>query len=270
MSKGKTALVLVSDSGFSNTLRSITGEVAWLVQNASSRDLLIGDVDFTHSLFAPFADPRFSNFASIHTWDGFEITYPESESTRVLARFDNGSPLLIETRVGEGTLFVWASSWAPQASQWSLSSKFIPFLHRLALFSSGGPSLPSNTSFTSANIAAYQSLISPTIPRTPGLYRVPSSAGESRWIAFHLPPEESRTQALLQDDWDRLGLPEFDEATRSAQIASITAALQRETDNQTEQRQQIWKWLLWLLLALLATESLVAILVNRRRELAAS
>src|SRR5262249_30678651 len=94
-------------------------------------------------LFAPFADPRFSDFTMIHFWKYRRIdpaTLPES---RIVAKFDNGDPAILDIPFGKGRVFVFASGWQPSDSQLALSTKFVPLLCS-ALELAGGMSAPAN------------------------------------------------------------------------------------------------------------------------------
>lgn len=253
--KGKNALVLANSIEMADTLKNLTGSQQWKIDDRSqSGSLLVGEVDFDHTLFAPFASPRFSNFANINTWQAPEVAAPPS--AKVLARFDDESPLLVEVKVGQGTLYVWAGGWAPEASQWVLSSKFIPFLHRFILQASGGPALPSNIPLTSDNIELYKNLLQGRTVDSVGTYEVSDSPG--RWIAFQATIEESKTNPIVPDLWDQLALPEFEDSVAQEQVERIRNSIEKESAVRIEQRQHIWQWLLWLVLALLAVESLLA------------
>ncbi|MBD5779437.1 BatA domain-containing protein [Pelagicoccus sp. NFK12] len=260
---GKTAIVLAHGTGFSDTIRQLSGSDSWLMENRSSdTPLLIGEVDFSHTLFAPFASPRFSNFTSINTWQTPKLSAPGS--AKVLARYDDQSPLLVEEKRGDGSLYIWSGSWAPPASQWVLSSKFIPFLHRFVLSASGGPPLPSNAALTSSEIERYQPMFPDQLIQTPGIYRFPRT--ENRWLAIHIDPLESKTNPISLDQWEQLGLPEFEESVAQAQLARIRSQSEQESARTIEERQHIWQWLLWAVLALLALESAVAMRSHQRKE----
>ncbi len=112
-------------------------------ENAETRDVngkyqLLGEIDFTHPLFTPFASPRYNDFTKIHFWKHQPVTLKTSANTRVVARFDNGDPALLERRLGEGRLFVLTSGWQPDDSQLALSSKFVPLVGALLDLACGG------------------------------------------------------------------------------------------------------------------------------------
>jgi hypothetical protein len=102
---------------------------------------MLGQIDFAHPLFAPFADPRFSDFTRIHFWKYRSVSTNGLAGARVLARFDNSAPALLEVPVGKGRAFVLASGWQPEDSQFALSTKFVPFIYSL-MEESGAPPAP--------------------------------------------------------------------------------------------------------------------------------
>lgn len=259
---GANAFLLASSDQFTQTLRSLSGVNGWSLAVPENKDLLVGEVDFSHSLFSPFSDSRFSNFANIRTWSPIKIAYPSSVDVNQLASYDDESPLLLEVPIGQGKLFIWSSSWAPSASQWVLSSKFIPFLHQFTLLATGGQTLPSNTVLSTSTHSRYATLLQTDSPHESGLQKI----SENRWLAFQVSPEESQTSPISLDTWDRLGMPMLDETQRQRQIERLEQNQIRESETIIEQRQQVWKWLLWLVLALLAIESAVAISRNKTQE----
>ena len=93
-----------------------------------ARYALLGDIDFTHPVFATLASPRYNDFTRIHFWRHIKFTIADSDRVRLLARFDNGDPALWEHSSGLGRVFVLASGWRPRDSQLALSSKFVPLL----------------------------------------------------------------------------------------------------------------------------------------------
>lgn len=100
--------------------------------------LLLGEIDFTHPLFATFASPRYNDFTKIHFWKHHSVKLTASATTRVVARFDNGDPALIERSTGRGRVLALLSGWQPETSQLALSSKFVPLIGALLDLACGG------------------------------------------------------------------------------------------------------------------------------------
>ena len=95
---------------------------------------MLGQIDFSSPLFATFADARFSDFSSIRFKHYRKLTLDETQAdaVRVLARFDSGSPAVLEyTHPSGGRIVVLATGWHPDDSQWALSTRFPPMIQRL-------------------------------------------------------------------------------------------------------------------------------------------
>ncbi|MFM9966324.1 MAG: BatA domain-containing protein [Planctomycetaceae bacterium] len=126
---------------FIEDVEVVTRATVETVEGRESRGekyLLLGDIDFTHPLFAPFASPRYNDFTKIHFWKHRPVTLKTAATTRILARFDNGDPMLLERSVGQGRVIALTSGWHPEDSQLALSSKFVPLIGALLDLACGG------------------------------------------------------------------------------------------------------------------------------------
>ena len=103
----------------------------------------------------------------------------------------------------------------------------------------------------------------------PGLYELTEN-DETREVALLVPAVESNTQALALDTWEQLGVPlsadDRNEQTRAAESSTLPA----QSAAALESRQQMWRWLLWVAVALLAIESAASFIVSKRRGAAAT
>jgi hypothetical protein len=248
---------------------------------------MLAEIDFQHPLFAPFADPRFSDFTKIRFHRFRRVDASAIPGSRVLARFDSGDPALIEASVGPGRLLVLASGWHPADSQLALSSKFVPLLSGI-LESTGTVVTPPMQHFAGQPVPLSQlglagagpvTIKSPsgketTLPAEstsfdgadePGVYSATAGA-VSRSFAVNPDPAESRTTPLSPDELERLGLPVSrpESATKPG-----AAAAELATASETEGRQRFWRWFLAAALLLLFVETLIAGLTSRRAYAAA-
>ena len=105
-------------------------------RNSSDRSsyAMLGEVDFSHTLFVPFDSPRFNDFTSIRFWNHRTIELSDesvdTKSIAVLARFDDQTPAIWQHKPATGgTVIVLASGWHPADSQLALSTKFVPILN---------------------------------------------------------------------------------------------------------------------------------------------
>jgi hypothetical protein len=274
MERGGFVLVLLRNQDMVSTAAALAGEKGWIAGSTERNDALLGEIDFQHPLFAPFADPRFSNFTQIRFWKPIPIEMPEDTQAITVARFDDTSPAVVEVPVGEGRLIVWGDGWSTASGQWVLSSKFVPWLQGLVERSIGGPTRPSlaDTSdivhLTGGRTAQWRDakaeagMFSDEAPTAPGLYQL--RQGEStRWVALHVPPSESKNEQLELDTWEQLGVPLHVETDLKPGITETTkTAIGPST--MLESEQQFWRWLLIAGIVVLAIESLAAARVGRR------
>ncbi|MEO6002348.1 MAG: BatA domain-containing protein [Opitutus sp.] len=274
---GAFALVLLSSDEMVRVASELAQEPGWTATAPDRADALLGQVDFKHPLFAAFADPLFSDFTRIHFWQPRSIALPAGSKATVAARFEDGSPAVIETVVGQGRLVVWGGDWSPAASQWVLSSKFVPWLQSLAERAAGGSARPAiaeigDTRRLLANgvPAQWRRLSTPiaaslesTSPEEPGIYEL-TQGNDRRTVSVLVPRAESEAKTISLDTWEQLGVPvRLTAEQREASTArdSLPAAAPAVLENQ----QQLWRWLLWVAVALLALESLAAFAIARSR-----
>ncbi|TDJ72636.1 MAG: VWA domain-containing protein [Planctomycetota bacterium] len=242
---------------------------------------LLGEIDFAHPLFAPFSDPRFSDFTKIRFWRHRVLELPPTgrpeSAPRVLARFDDGAPFLVERMVGPGRILVVTSGWGADDSDFALSSKFAPLV--LGMLRLGaGPDLAAATFHVGDRVplppagpAGTRTVRRPdgttvTIPpdasaftatESPGHYAL-EDAGRSTPFTIRIDPRESRVEPLDADRLARLGVP------IATPRASDPEATRQEQSAELEQRQQLWRFLIVLALGVLMVETVWAGRLARR------
>ena len=280
---GLTALVALSSAEMSGTLSALAGAGSIPLEDAAPRSYaMFGEIDFRHPLFAPFADPRFSDFTKIRFQRYRKLDPALLPGARVPARFDSGDPAVLETDVGRGRLVVLTAGWVPPESQLAVSSKFPPLLASLLEWS-GASAVPAS-SFAVGDPIPRLALGAPdgaavtvrapdgTTHRVepgaagferadaPGLYQATVGA-DTRLIPVNLDPGESRTAALGADDFEKLGVP-VAQAVERARQAAARAALPPAAE--AESRQKLWRWCLAAALGVLLLETLLAGRAARR------
>ncbi len=276
---GKTAVLVLTSAQSGVTIASLSGTADVEVSEASGDYALLGEVDFTHPIFAPFADPRFSDFSRIHFWKHRRWTIAADLPARVLAKFDDGAPALAQITIGKGNLLVLAAGWNLADSQLAVSSKFLPLMQTILDWSGGaaparsqfqiGESIPSPVSSGEAlqwrkpdgkvvSLAAGNPFTETDLP---GVYTVTAGA-KLRRFAVNLPLEESRTSPLSPDDLARLGVPLRSTAEFSA--AKSPGAQHRLLQGELENRQKLWRWLIVGLLAVALVEIALGGWLGRR------
>jgi Mg-chelatase subunit ChlD len=281
LTRGKTALLVLTDAQMGPTLAALTGLHEIQVTEAGGDYALLGGIDFTHPVFAPFADPRFSDFTHIHFWKHRRLEIPATAPVRVLAKFDDGSPALTQITVGKGNLLVLASGWNPSDSQFAVSSKFPPFMQMLLDWSGaaapsrfqfltgdaipspgsagvspaspfasastelagGTPALPGNVQWQKPD--GKKETLAAGTPFTgtdlPGIY-VATYGSKERHFAVNLPLDESRTAPMSPDELARLGVPL--QTPTEFPVVKTPAQQHHLQQAELENRQKIWRWLI--------------------------
>jgi hypothetical protein len=269
LGRGKTALMVLTDSVMAPTLSVIAALPETQLTETRGDYALLGSIDFAHPIFAPFADPRFSDFARIHFWKHRRWEIPSGSAVQVLAKFDDGSPALALAAVGKGNLLVLAAGWNPAESQLAVSSKFVPMMQTILEWSGAGA--PGRTQFQTGDAvpSPFATIAEASGARVewrkpdgkvtslaadapfaetdmPGIY-VASSGGKHRRFALNLPLEESRTSPLAQDELARLGVPLL--AAPVHPSPAVSAQMRRFQREELEDRQKLWRWAIAGLLA---------------------
>jgi len=108
----------------------LPGRTDEVVQRASGGTL--ASLDYSHPVFEPFREAGSGDFSAARFFRYRRIAADSAD--RVLARFDDGSPALVERRVGDGRVLVWASSLDRFWNDLALHPVFLPFTHRLARY----------------------------------------------------------------------------------------------------------------------------------------
>lgn len=99
------------------TRRSATGEA----QGEIAR------LDATHPVFEVFQRPHHGDFSAVRFARYWDVG--ESQASRVLARYDDGRPAILERQIGQGVATIWLS---PPDLAWNnlpLRAVFLPLLH---------------------------------------------------------------------------------------------------------------------------------------------
>jgi hypothetical protein len=92
---------------------------------------LVG-LEYGHPVFEPFRAPRSGDFSAARFYSYRALTMQPGAS--VLARFDDGSPALVERRVGSGRVLLWGSSLDLEWNDLAVKPIFLPFVHQLARY----------------------------------------------------------------------------------------------------------------------------------------
>ncbi len=228
-------------------------------------------IDALHPIFetfrvssaGQFAGARFSWFVQGAPVDG----------AQVVARFDDGSPALLERRLGRGRILHWTSGFSRASGDFVLQPAFVPFVQQLvshAVSSNQAQKVYSVGHVIDVNTLAANDrdavVLSPSGERTrvsaatrsrtlradeAGIYQIRGvGAGAiTQMVAVNIDVSES--------DITPVGAEIFQDAitTRAQNAALLPAALQPQD---REQQQSLWWYLLLIAFVFLAFETVVA------------
>ena len=282
--KGGIILMPLTSIKMQNTLQAIWEDPFLEIEEAAVTDYsLIGKIDFQHPLFAPFADPRFSNFSKIHFWKHRRILNLDlsQEELQIPAYLDNDEPAIITRSQGLGRIILISSSWTPKDSQLALSTKFVPWLYTAlnwgrnyqelrTQYSIGETvdlsSIPTEDKLAirNPNGEVEQQSADKLYRNTnlPGIYEIEAD-NDFRWtFAVNLHPDESRTSVLPLETLESLGVPTLDPDSAAEETPESREKRAEDSrllqSQEIEQDQKYWRWMLLAVLALVLVESLVA------------
>jgi hypothetical protein len=248
----------------------------------------LGYVDYGHPVFEVFAAPRSGDLTAARMFR-YRSCQPAT-GTAVVARFDDGSPALVERRTGSGSVLVWTSSLDSYWNDLALRPVFVPFVHQamrhLGRYAEGKAWRDVGEVFDSADVSSARDwglgigdwgsdavrLPRPTVLAPSGktveftdparstfeltetgfyeIRRGDDKAGEGGFVAVNVPAAESDLSSF-----DPAEL--VTAATGGAGEASAAAALPPAPEDD-ERRQSLWWFLLAAGVLLLAVEAYVA------------
>ena len=229
---------------------------------------MLARIDFQHPLFAPFADPRFSDFTKIRFWKHHRLSSSHEQPWNILARFDDQLPALVEKSVDRGTIWILTSGWQPGESQLSLSTKFVPLLHgmfgntagshvRTPSYVVGQPVPISPREETTTVHGPHGDIVSLASMAenfggadAPGIYAVRRGTDEFAF-AVNLAHDESRTRPLAPEQLEQLGI----RLGKQERVETLREEQRQLRNMELESRQQLWRWGILAALVAIALET---------------
>lgn len=308
--RGGMVLLALKSEEMAQSVKSLLPTNAG-IQEASVNDYaMLSQIDFTEGLLSPFAEARFSDFSSIRFWHYRKLTLDENDpvAPRVLAKFDSGSPAILEIRrPSGGTVFVLTAGWHPEDSQWALSTRFPPMIHRLVRMANprqsghlmfdvgqkidphelsgvdewtlthpdGSVQNPSPTTALKSEDTQTETPVPDSLTTVvldePGRWSLEwesDDGPQSKSLLVTVAASESRTEPLPAGQLQALGL--------SSDVAEVKVAATEEIDEakaaqldarELESQQKFWRWLLLAGLACLISESIWASIIERWQQM---
>jgi hypothetical protein len=238
----------------------------------AERLVLLGEFDRNHPIFQELEESGAQSLRSVESYAYVQLQ-PEN---KLLLRFANGHPALVERPWDAGRVLLFASSFDNVWSDFPLHPVFVPFVHQLVRYTAQLPADPAAYRIpTTVSLANYTRGIVGTAGRTwditgpdgrrvvpleqerradflvlsqPGFYDL-RLQDEVHWIAANPDPQESDLTPLTAEDralWTANG--------QSSPSATPIAA----TATESEKRQAIWWYLVLLALLVAAIEIYLA------------
>ena len=238
------------------------------VQPRAGESVAITEVKFDHPIFEVFQES--GRLASANV-----IGYFRSEPTTtaaVLARFEDGSPALVEGRTGKGRVMLFTSSLGPSWNDLPLTPLYLPFIHQLVRYAGareenswyglgqtftvakGREAAPPPVD-TPAGARLSENRLTPdgdllVTAREPGFYRLRYNERPG-FAAVNVDGAEG--------DFAKLNFQEFVAGvTGGAGSAEGGGANSNLSNEEVESRQKVWWSLLLIALILLLAESFLA------------
>lgn len=253
---------------FNRSLERVSPAVLREPQTMQGESVAISDVNFDHPIFEVFRQGGRLTAAHIN---GYFRSEPRVSAT-VLARYEDGSPALVESNVGKGRVLLFTSSLGASWNDLPLTPLYLPFVHQMVRYA-GGQDLSSwyelGQTFTvtkdlqgtppavdsPAGSRVMENRLTPdgdllVTGREPGFYRLRYSTRPD-FTAVDLDGSEG--------NFTKVNFAEF--------VAGVTGgsgnlegsgANRKSSNEEIEARQRIWWPLLFVALLLLLTESLLA------------
>ncbi len=261
-------LIIVGAAGGRHPLSALRG--ARLTSRDEDPAALVS-IDALHPVFEPFRASSAGQFAgaSISRYH----TGSAVDGAQIVARFDDGSPALLERRLGRGRILQWTSSFTRAAGDLVLQPAFVPFVQQLARHATSntqmqkpltvGQVIDVNTLAAGDRDAV---VLSPSGERTritaaaksrtvraaeAGIYQIRGvgDGATTQTVAVNVDVSES--------DVTPIGAEVFQDAitARAANAAALPTALRPQ---EREAQQKLWWYLLLIAFAFLAVETILA------------
>lgn len=273
--RGGTVVLAPQDQAAAAAIPALLDDVELLPALAENEEasedkfLLLGEIDFTHPLFAPFAGPRYSDFTMIHFWRQRGLKMKPDATTHVVAKFDNTAPAIVERSFGQGRVLAFASGWNPDDSQLAVASKFVPLVGGILDRACGLTEQLGSVTIDQPVPLAAATRSAPVVSKPdgkdvrlaadasafretdqPGVYRANFAAEEARF-AVNLAASESNTAPLEMQQLEQLGVRLSATLTRAERLSQM----RQKRDTELERSQNLWRWLIVGTLGVLVFET---------------
>jgi hypothetical protein len=275
---GAILVIVPGDHGLAGLTPEWRAELPASVGPATDHVGRWANVDFSNALFEPFKTTGRTDFSSVTLSRYRELSVINDGA--VIARLDDGAPLIVERAAGTGRILMWALTLDAAWTDAPFHPLWVPLLHQLARRSIAGSEVRS--SFTAPHVldlsregavvvespSGLRIRISPdSNPRSVelkerGFYEVRSGSmaiGAGRPVAVNVDLAESD-----QSHFDPAELVAAITARGERSAAAGNNPVFEGTAQELERRQAVWWYLLMGAVLLLAGETMFSNRLSRR------
>jgi hypothetical protein len=268
VSKGGGLVVIAgSRSGGSSARPSWwPASVGRVIDRTTDRGGRLGQIDPDHAAFEPFKDALATDFGAARFFRYRELV-PDSAAA-VLARFDDGTPAIVEGALGAGRIVMLGTATNTLWADFPLQPVFLPLIQRIVGYvgqlqdpkrwypAGEVVPLPAVTGALTLRVPGEEGRAKPIDSKAstlslvdPGVYEIGSVTATAPIARFAVNPRASESDLAAADPkevWAQLKAPT--DSTSAPNVAPLSGAEQERT-------QSWWTLLLALALLLLAAES---------------
>lgn len=259
---------------FNRVFRDLTpASIENLAFKALNRDngVILAEIDYQHSIFRLFADPGQSDPSTAQFYQYFEVSPTNPEA--VLAYFDDGSPAILENKVGNGKVILFTSTLDTEWNNLPIKAMFLPLLYRTLDYVVAekkgqksllvGDSVPLQTPQINSSTKQDCYVRNPSGERLeqkndvfddttePGIYEIQKGRRTS-YFAVNVDLRESDLTPTPPEELQHKAAEVSDKNYATAAIISSRLA------DQQEQRQKIWRLIIVAIILLLVGETWLA------------
>ena len=268
----------------------------------------IGRIDLLHPVLSAFDEPELEAFSTVRLYRYFPIELPRGNATegvasdlatgpvRVLMRLPDGSPILVESSVGQGKLLLAGFASTPSWSNLPVKSEYVPLLLRAVAYlrrpasaeaqPSVRPHMPATLHLTERWSDARVQAIDPSgKPHTIELHRTGRrwtgallETGRKGYYSFVVYPETKGAPERVElgfavnldtnvNHFERLDEEEIRRVLSPVKPVYLSGSPDDPVlKSQLTQRREIWRFLIWVLFVVIAVEFLLATLRPSRQK----
>lgn len=238
------------------------------VQTRAGESVAITEVKFEHPIFEVFQES--GRLASANVI-GYFRSEP-AQNAAVLARYEDGSPALVEGRAGKGRVMLFSSSLGPSWNDLPLTPLYLPFVHQMVRYAGAREENPWYGLGQTFTVRKERDGTAPAVD-TPGGARLSETkltpdgdllvtATEPGFYRLRYNQQPGFTAVNVdgdEGDFTKLNFGEFVAGvTGGAGGAEGSEAARNLSNEEVEGRQRVWWSLLLLALILLLVESVLA------------